>query len=147
LFLENPEHFISGIIDIIRIFNRPQGIPHSKPQKTTFVFIQHGLLFLILTTYALITQFIKFWKNMSITCQLYYVTQAKLKFSYGYFIMGKANRGAPMNNQYTAIIKKDGNWWIGWIEEVPGVNCQEKSRKELIASLKVTLKEALEFNL
>jgi S-adenosylmethionine synthetase len=26
--------------------------------------------------------------------------------------MGKANRGAPMNNQYTAVIKKDGNWWI-----------------------------------
>ena len=52
-----------------------------------------------------------------------------------------------MNNQYTAVIKKDGNWWIGWIEEVPGVNCQEKSRKKLIDSLKVTLKEALEFNL
>lgn len=60
--------------------------------------------------------------------------------------MGKANRGAPMNNRYTAIIKKDGDWWIGWIEEVHGVNCQEKSRKELIDSLKVTLKEALEFN-
>ena len=51
-----------------------------------------------------------------------------------------------MNNQYTAVIKKDVNWWIGWIEEVPGVNCQEKSRKELIESLKVTLKEVLEFN-
>jgi predicted RNase H-like HicB family nuclease len=75
-----------------------------------------------------------------------YVTRAKLKFSYGYFIMGKANRGAPMNNQYTAVIKKDGNWWIGWIEEVPGVNCQEKSRKELMESLKVTLREALGFN-
>jgi len=60
--------------------------------------------------------------------------------------MGKANRGAPMNNIYTAVIKKDGDWWIGWIEEVPGVNCQEKSRKELLESLKVTLKEALEFN-
>jgi len=51
-----------------------------------------------------------------------------------------------MNNQYTAVIKKDGDWWIGWIEEVPGVNCQERSRKELIESLRVTLKEALDFN-
>jgi len=51
-----------------------------------------------------------------------------------------------MTNTYTAIIKQDGDWWIGWIEEVPGVNCQEKSRKELIQTLKVTLKEALEFN-
>lgn len=51
-----------------------------------------------------------------------------------------------MANTYTAITKQDGNWWIGWIEEVPGVNCQEKSREELIDSLRITLKEALELN-
>jgi predicted RNase H-like HicB family nuclease len=49
-------------------------------------------------------------------------------------------------NRYTAIIKQDGDWWVGWIEEVPGVNCQEKSRDELIDSLEITLKEAFEFN-
>lgn len=48
-----------------------------------------------------------------------------------------------MNSVYTAVTKKDGKWWIGWIEEVPGVNCQERTRKELLESLKVTLKEAL----
>ncbi len=36
-----------------------------------------------------------------------------------------------MNNLYTAVTKKDGNWWIGWVLE----------------SLKITLKEALEFNM
>jgi len=51
-----------------------------------------------------------------------------------------------MANTYTAIMKQDGDWWIGWIEEVSGVNCQEKSREELLESLSVTLKEALEFN-
>jgi predicted RNase H-like HicB family nuclease len=51
-----------------------------------------------------------------------------------------------MANSYTAIMKQDGDWWIGWIEEVPGVNCQEKTREELLESLSVTLKEALEFN-
>ena len=51
-----------------------------------------------------------------------------------------------MNSQYTAIIKRESDWWIGWIEEVPGVNCQERSREQLMESLKVTLKEALEFN-
>ncbi len=51
-----------------------------------------------------------------------------------------------MNSQYTAVIKQEGDWWIGWIEEVPGVNCQERSREELMESLRVTLKEALEFN-
>ncbi|MBI3362497.1 MAG: type II toxin-antitoxin system HicB family antitoxin [Chloroflexi bacterium] len=51
-----------------------------------------------------------------------------------------------MNNVYTAVIQRDGDWWIGWIEEVPGVNCQEASRDELLESLKITLREALEFN-
>jgi predicted RNase H-like HicB family nuclease len=51
-----------------------------------------------------------------------------------------------MNNAYTAVIKQDGGWWIGWVEEVPGVNCQEKTREELIETIKVTLREALDFN-
>jgi len=51
-----------------------------------------------------------------------------------------------MPNTYTAITKKSGDWWIGWIEEVPGVNCQERSRAELLDTLKVTLREALGFN-
>ena len=47
---------------------------------------------------------------------------------------------------FTAILKRDGDWWIGWVEEVPGVNAQERSREELLASLRVILAEALEFN-
>jgi predicted RNase H-like HicB family nuclease len=44
------------------------------------------------------------------------------------------------------LIKQEDGWWIGWIEEVPGVNCQEKTYEELRKSLAVTLREALEFN-
>jgi predicted RNase H-like HicB family nuclease len=51
-----------------------------------------------------------------------------------------------MANSYTAITKQDGDWWIGWVEEVPGVNCQERTREELLESLRDALKEALEFN-
>jgi len=51
-----------------------------------------------------------------------------------------------MKNSYTAVTKQAGDWWIGWIEEIPGVNCQERSHKELLASLKTTLFEALAFN-
>ncbi len=51
-----------------------------------------------------------------------------------------------MGQAYTAVIKQEASWWIGWIEEVPGVNCQEASREELLKSLRVTLKEALDFN-
>ncbi len=51
-----------------------------------------------------------------------------------------------MKSEYTAVIKKVEDWWIGWIEEIPGVNCQEKSREELVESLREALKEILEFN-
>ncbi len=51
-----------------------------------------------------------------------------------------------MSNTYTAITKQDGDWWIGWIGEVPGVNCQERTHEELLESLRVALDEALEFN-
>ena len=51
-----------------------------------------------------------------------------------------------MLDTYTAIIKQSGPWWIGWIAEVPGVNCQEPTKEALLETLKVTLQEALEFN-
>jgi hypothetical protein len=51
-----------------------------------------------------------------------------------------------MNASYTAIVKQDAAWWVGWIEEVPGVNCQEPTRDELIESLRTTLREALYLN-
>jgi len=51
-----------------------------------------------------------------------------------------------MNTQYTAVVKEELGCWIGWIEEVPGVNCQEESREELIKTLQTTLREAIEFN-
>jgi hypothetical protein len=49
-------------------------------------------------------------------------------------------------SEYTALVKQDGDWWIGWIEEVPGVNCQEPSRDALLETLRITLQEALEAN-
>jgi predicted RNase H-like HicB family nuclease len=51
-----------------------------------------------------------------------------------------------MNGTFTAIVKQRGDWWIGWIEEVPGVNAQERTKAELLKSLRQVLSEALEFN-
>jgi predicted RNase H-like HicB family nuclease len=51
-----------------------------------------------------------------------------------------------VKGEYTAVVKQDGGWWVGWIEEVPGVNCQERTLEELRKTLEVTLKEALELN-
>ena len=50
-----------------------------------------------------------------------------------------------MTQIYTAQIQHRGEWWIGWIREIPGVNCQERTRGELLETLKITLLEALEF--
>ena len=49
-------------------------------------------------------------------------------------------------NVYTAAIKEVDGAWVGWIEEIPGVNCQEDSRDELMLSLKEALTEAIQFN-
>ncbi len=54
--------------------------------------------------------------------------------------------GDEMKQTYTAVVKQDADWWIGWVEEVPGVNCQESTREELLESLRVTLTEAIKFN-
>jgi predicted RNase H-like HicB family nuclease len=51
-----------------------------------------------------------------------------------------------MANQYTAAVRRDGEWWIGWIEEVPGVNSQGATREELMENLQSALTEALRMN-
>jgi hypothetical protein len=52
-------------------------------------------------------------------------------------------RESRMSQTYTAVIKQQAECWIGWIEEVPGVNCQEETREELAEALHERLAEAL----
>jgi predicted RNase H-like HicB family nuclease len=54
--------------------------------------------------------------------------------------------GVGMIASYTAVIQRDGEWWIGWVEEVPGVNSQGATREELLDNLRDALEEALEMN-
>ena len=49
-----------------------------------------------------------------------------------------------MNFTYTAIIKKEDDWWIGWVEEIQGANAQEKTKEELIISLQEAVKDIIE---
>ncbi len=51
-----------------------------------------------------------------------------------------------MEHTYTAVVKWSDPWWIGWVEEVPGVNCQEPTKHELLETLRVTLREAVDFS-
>ena len=51
-----------------------------------------------------------------------------------------------MSARYTAVVQRSGDWWIGWIEEIPGVNSQGKTRDEVLENLRDALDEALEMN-
>lgn len=51
-----------------------------------------------------------------------------------------------MSRNFTAIVQKTEKWWIGWVEEVPGVNSQGETREELMENLQSALQEALEMN-
>jgi predicted RNase H-like HicB family nuclease len=51
-----------------------------------------------------------------------------------------------MKTNYTAAVRRDGRWWIGWVEEIPGVNSQGKTREELLDNLRSALKEMIEMN-
>jgi predicted RNase H-like HicB family nuclease len=51
-----------------------------------------------------------------------------------------------MRTEFTAVVQRDGAWWVGWIEEIPGVNSQGESRDELMENLQSALQEMLELN-
>ena len=51
-----------------------------------------------------------------------------------------------MKRTFNAVIKQDEGLWIGWVQEIPGVNSQGKTRAELMKNLRSALKEALEFS-
>jgi len=51
-----------------------------------------------------------------------------------------------MKRQFTANYKKTGAWYSAWIEEIPGVNTQGKTRAEAKENLKEALLLILETN-
>lgn len=48
--------------------------------------------------------------------------------------------------QCTAVYQKHGDWYLGWVEGVPGVNTQGKTLKEAKTNLKEALEMVLDFN-
>lgn len=51
-----------------------------------------------------------------------------------------------MARQFTAVYKKSGKWYLGWVEEIPGVNAQGRTLKEVKENLKEALLLILETN-
>ena len=52
-----------------------------------------------------------------------------------------------IDESYTADIKHKGKWWIGSVNEIKGVNCQERTKDELLDSLHEALADMLTFDL
>lgn len=48
--------------------------------------------------------------------------------------------------QFTAIYEKRGKWFVGYVEEVPGVNTQGKTLKEVRKNLAEALQLIVETN-
>jgi len=53
-----------------------------------------------------------------------------------------------MHNEFTAIIEKDGEWFVAWSPEVPGANGQghtlEECRESLAAAIQLILDDRRE---
>jgi predicted RNase H-like HicB family nuclease len=51
-----------------------------------------------------------------------------------------------MVNSYTGVFEQVGEWWMGFVEELPGCNVQERSLGEARESLKAVVHDVLEAN-
>ena len=51
-----------------------------------------------------------------------------------------------MENRFTAVYQKDGDWWVAWVEELPGANTQGQSLDETRENLKKAVAMVLEAN-
>lgn len=49
-----------------------------------------------------------------------------------------------MHNEFTAIIERDGEWYIAYCPEVPGANGQGRTKEEARASLAAAIALILE---
>jgi len=49
-----------------------------------------------------------------------------------------------MHNEFTAIVERDGEWFIAYCPEIPGANGQGKTKQECLASLAEAIELILE---
>ena len=49
-----------------------------------------------------------------------------------------------MRNEFTAIVERDGDWYIAYCAEVPGANGQGRTREDCLANLKEAIQLMLD---
>ncbi|MCX8092463.1 MAG: type II toxin-antitoxin system HicB family antitoxin [Verrucomicrobiae bacterium] len=50
-----------------------------------------------------------------------------------------------MRNRYTAVIRRDGRWFVAFCPEVPEANGQGKTREECLENLAAAIELVLEY--
>jgi predicted RNase H-like HicB family nuclease len=60
--------------------------------------------------------------------------------------VGRRRYNPDMENHFTAVFEKDGDWWMGWVEELPGANTQGATLDEARENLKEAVQMVLEAN-
>jgi len=48
--------------------------------------------------------------------------------------------------KFTAVFEREGEWWIGYVEELPGVNTQGRTLEEVRENLKEAVQLISEAN-
>jgi predicted RNase H-like HicB family nuclease len=48
--------------------------------------------------------------------------------------------------RFNAVFEQDGDWWVGYVEELPGANTQGKTLEEARANLKEAVQMVLQSN-
>jgi predicted RNase H-like HicB family nuclease len=67
-----------------------------------------------------------------------------------YFFDGKVKgttqlpASLSMHNEFTAVIERDGDWYIAYCPEVPGANGQGTTKQEAVTSLRDAIALILE---
>ena len=49
-----------------------------------------------------------------------------------------------MHNEFTAIVERDGKWFIAYCPEIPGANGQGKTKEECLVNLRDAIELILE---
>ena len=48
--------------------------------------------------------------------------------------------------KFTAVFEREGEWWVGYVEELPGVNTQGRTLEEVRENLKEAVQLIIEAN-
>jgi predicted RNase H-like HicB family nuclease len=55
-------------------------------------------------------------------------------------------KGRSIMNKFTAVFERDGDWWLGYVEELPGANTQGRTLEEARENLKESVARVIEEN-